>query len=188
MGGAAEAAWPTDCEEERAGWSEGLPPPRLRRFLLVTLVKALKFSVDLLTFRPCPSSKESALFPTMTTLGPLSVLSWILEAEVGKVGVGVAVLSPGSPLDDVAASEDGLASRRPCLDEFFRLTLAFGCCCCCWDDVEGVAACSSVLSARVLLTWLLDFFFSEDPEPPAAFWPLGLDFSSPRSAKTLSRS
>ena len=55
------------------------------------------------------------------------MLSWILEAEVGKVGVGVAVLSPGSPLDDVAASEDGLASRRPCLDEFFRLTLAFGC-------------------------------------------------------------
>ena len=63
----------------------------------------------------------------MTTLGPLSVLSCMLEAEVGKVGVGVAVLSPGSPLDDVAASEDGLASRRPCLDEFFRLTLAFGC-------------------------------------------------------------
>ena len=51
MGGAAEAAWPTDCEEERAGWSEGLPPPRLRRFLLVTLVKALKFSVDLLTWK-----------------------------------------------------------------------------------------------------------------------------------------
>ena len=55
----------------------------------------------------------------MTTLGPLSVLSWILEAEVGKVEVGVAVLSPGSPLDDVAASEDGLASLRPRLVVFF---------------------------------------------------------------------
>ena len=113
---AAADSWPTDCEDDRAGWSEGLPPPRLPRFLLVTLVKALRSSVGLPTSRPRPSSQESALFPTMTMLGPLSVLGWTLQAQVGKAGAGVTALSPDSPIVDVAASKDGLASRRPCLN------------------------------------------------------------------------